>query len=100
MERVSSALYRSDLPVPPDFALEGMWKDVNLGGDAVVENTIVFPGLARYCNDGGAMNNVIVTMKPHGRLKAYGIKVRPGVVLHPGYEIFVSRDWKTHDNSI
>ena len=100
MEAVSSALYRSDLPVHRDFALEGLCKGVNLAGDAVVEQTIVIPGLARYCNDGGALNNVNFTMKLHGRLTVYGIKVRPGVVLHPRYEIFVSHDWKNHNNTI
>jgi len=100
MERVSSALNRSDLPVHRDFASKGMCQGVNLAGDAVVEQTIVIPGLARYCNDGGAMNNVNFTMKLHGRLIVYGIKVRPGVLLLPRYEIFVSHDWKTHNNYI
>ena len=100
MERVSSALYLSDLPVHRDFASEGMFKGVNLASDVVVEQTIVTPGLARYCKDGGAMNNVIFTMKVHGRWIVYGIKVRPGVSLLPRYEIFVSHDWKTHNHSI
>ena len=100
MEGVSPALNRSDLPVHRDFALDVMCKGVNLAGDAVVEQIIVIPGLARYCNDGGPMNNVVFTMKVHGRLIFYGIKVRPGVLLLPGYEIFVSHGWKTNNNSI
>jgi hypothetical protein len=79
------------LPVSGDYALEVTWKGVTYGGDAgtVLIGGKLNAGLARYCNDAGARNNVTFTLKPETK-KVFGIKVLPGKSLRPGEEIFVA----------
>ena len=86
-----------------DFALEVTWKGVTYGGDAriVLIGGKLNAGLARYCNDAGARNNVTFTPKPE-RKKVFGIKVLPGKSLRRGEEIFVAygrQYWETSRNS-
>lgn len=55
---------------------------VKLGGKRI-------SGLARYCNDGGPMNNVVFCPKDD-RVQTWGVKVLPGKTIRQGDEILVS----------
>ena len=73
------------------YALEVQTKGKRYGCDAAVvtNGRKLRCGLARYCNDGGALNNVRFAPKA-GRKCTWGIQVLADKTIQKGQEILVS----------